>query len=579
MKKKLKGLIALIMAIAMVVPMTTYAFGAISEDDYNNVLSKGMRVIVEPEVSIEQEAEEGGFNASDFYDVQSEYIGVGEKPIDKACCELEFYNVVGWTIWEVQTSGYVLDDSKSKTVSVDYTVTAEDIMEYGLMSSTDSAYLPYIEAILEPKDITIDVYNAAGTTKTGEVSVNIENYMTETLDVPEGYLGYMLYAEHTEYSEDGIQSAFVSDGESLWTELQIMSCFGYEPLKLVPVTKMPYYMNIGGYVNGWEIEEAEIIYLAPGESIAENDYVASHIEHSNFAEEEVAWNVWTINYCGSTSSTPLDDYESDYVFTTTTGLSLEDYKKTRSEIYNDGYSETFYYEANFPVLGIDYSDLEYIEYEIPVYNMDDEYMFDTYVRKCDLVYYAWEIEEYAQREIWTDVSSGETCGFSFEYDGYDYGEVVYYQEIWDIAIEDGNYDYDKAKLKVVCAEHNYQKDSVVEQPTVDKKGKTKYVCSVCGTTKIVEDIDRLVALDSIVLKGSLFTYTGSNIIPGFDVKGYVNGTLTNLKKDVDYTVSYSNNKMPGIGTVTVKVYIAGVLEKTEMLNLNQENPVLDISKN
>ena len=50
MKKKLKGLIALIMAIAMVVPMTTYAFGAISEDDYNNVLSKGMRVIVEPEV-------------------------------------------------------------------------------------------------------------------------------------------------------------------------------------------------------------------------------------------------------------------------------------------------------------------------------------------------------------------------------------------------------------------------------------------------------------------------------------------------------------------------------------------------
>jgi len=34
----------------------------------------------------------------------------------------------------------------------------------------------------------------------------------------------------------------------------------------------------------------------------------------------------------------------------------------------------------------------------------------------------------------------------------------------------------------------------------------------------------------------------------------------------------------GVGNVTVKVYIGGVLEKTEILNLNQENPVLTVEK-
>jgi len=41
------------------------------------------------------------------------------------------------------------------------------------------------------------------------------------------------------------------------------------------------------------------------------------------------------------------------------------------------------------------------------------------------------------------------------------------------------------------------------------------------------------------------------------------------------TVSVS---VQGIGNVTVKVYIGGVLEKTEILNLNQDDPVLTVSK-
>lgn len=54
---------------------------------------------------------------------------------------------------------------------------------------------------------------------------------------------------------------------------------------------------------------------------------------------------------------------------------------------------------------------------------------------------------------------------------------------------------------------------------------------------------------------------------------------TVYKKQVPEDTKNVSATFEGVGTVTVKVYIAGVLEKTEMLNLNQENPVLNISKN
>ena len=50
-------------------------------------------------------------------------------------------------------------------------------------------------------------------------------------------------------------------------------------------------------------------------------------------------------------------------------------------------------------------------------------------------------------------------------------------------------------------------------------------------------------------------------------------------KEVPENTENVSATFEGVGTVTVKVYIAGVLEKTEMLNLNQENPVLNISGN
>ena len=54
---------------------------------------------------------------------------------------------------------------------------------------------------------------------------------------------------------------------------------------------------------------------------------------------------------------------------------------------------------------------------------------------------------------------------------------------------------------------------------------------------------------------------------------------TVYKKQVPEDTENVSATFEGIGTVTVKVYISGVLEKTEMLNLNQDNPVLNIVGN
>ena len=100
-------------------------------------------------------------------------------------------------------------------------------------------------------------------------------------------------------------------------------------------------------------------------------------------------------------------------------------------------------------------------------------------------------------------------------------------------------------------DYDYENGVVVAQPTVDKKGSTKYKCKNCTSTIVVEDIDKIPTIESVTLGTTTYTYTGSAFTPSVTVKAKVNGVLKTLTKDVDYTVSYSNNKNPGLATVTV----------------------------
>ena len=51
------------------------------------------------------------------------------------------------------------------------------------------------------KDYKLDIYDETGTTKVSEITYNIESDKgTEELEIPEGYVGYILHSEH-EYIE------------------------------------------------------------------------------------------------------------------------------------------------------------------------------------------------------------------------------------------------------------------------------------------------------------------------------------------------------------------------------------------
>ena len=70
MKRKLKGLIALIMAMAMVVSIVPSSFGAISNETFDSLIQPTMRVLTNATVSIsEYISENGSFSMDDvdFY--------------------------------------------------------------------------------------------------------------------------------------------------------------------------------------------------------------------------------------------------------------------------------------------------------------------------------------------------------------------------------------------------------------------------------------------------------------------------------------------------------------------------------
>ena len=77
--------------------------------------------------------------------------------------------------------------------------------------------------------------------------------------------------------------------------------------------------------------------------------------------------------------------------------------------------------------------------------------------------------------------------------------------------------------------------------------------------------------------------TGEITNPPSDVEVMVKVTSQGTE-DTVYKQSHKENvenvrvSIQGVGNVTVKVYIGGVLEKTQILNLNQENPVLTVKK-
>ncbi len=108
---------------------------------------------------------------------------------------------------------------------------------------------------------------------------------------------------------------------------------------------------------------------------------------------------------------------------------------------------------------------------------------------------------------------------------------------------------DVTTVQTVCDSHTFGKGVVTKEATLKAQGEVTYTCKKCGETK-TEKTAKLINIKTARVSGikSKYKYTGSAVKPAITVKvGKVK-----LKKGVDYTVSYKNNKKPGQGKIIIK---------------------------
>ncbi|MBO5995188.1 MAG: hypothetical protein J6Q41_06720, partial [Firmicutes bacterium] len=194
--------------------------------------------------------------------------------------------------------------------------------------------------------------------------------------------------------------------------------------------------------------------------------------------------------------------------------------------------------------------------EIPGYQRQNAFVFsaerlDKATIPADLTtYYSWMAEvEKIKTTTTTDDPPQETIGLkwveadstSFIYDGDAHVPFVVVYDQYDELVDPANYDTTSpASSKNIG---NY---------TVTVTGKGNYVGALTVEYSILGDLSKA-ATKVTVAKIADKTYTGSTIKPTPTVKAIgTGGKVVTLKKDTDYTLSYSNNKAIGKATVTIK---------------------------
>lgn len=552
MKRKLKGLIALIMAMAMVVSIVPSSFGAISNETFDSLIQPTMRVLANATVSISEYISENGSFSMDDVDFYIPTATIGTRlNEDNDGYGPNFYEVESWTIWEVDEDGCVNSNSEKKTVPADYTVTADDIKAYGCEYEIQTGYYgaksPYIEANLVPTDYSVTTYDETGETEVETYTYNIENYSTKTLPIPEGYIGYMMNVKITNNSDESFryEDVFVSSFEDIWTEREIMACFDYaetfEITKLIPTKKMPYYVDFAceDYYSNYQNTYNNVIWLAPGESIADNiDQMEDIYPHYDVANEDCnEWEVWRIYYCGSATGTNVEN--------TSTGLSVDDYLSVKFDAYDgDNYADIYYYSLMYPILAG--TQFEMTEYEIPVYDMKGNKTDETV---------CFNVNNYGDEEAqdYSFISGLSTKAdkWVLVFEGKKYTDIKTTEDIWNtIFAKSNSCDMSKVKIKAECEEHTYDNGVVVKAPTVTTKGTTKYTCTKCGYSYTSDNVPKVqrVSIESVKLSQTTYTYSGSAHKPSVTVKA----KGKTLVQGTDYTVSYKDNKNIGYATVTVK---------------------------
>lgn len=551
MKKRLKGLLALIMVMAMIVSISPYTFGAIGDGVWGSApdSEKFMKVVIDAEMTLEERLEEA-YESTGWYLLQTYEVDVDDNASIGTSMDNyseyapDHYRIDGWKIWECYYSGELCLDDELKTtlVGADYIVTEEDIKQYG---QTDGWFLyqPYIEAKFAPIDYVFPVYDVTGTQILEDLSFNIKNYKDKTLDIPEGYAGYMMTIQVENINGVFQYESFVHSYETMFNELDYyVKGYGASEIsiaKIVPTKKMPYYVeDIEKIENLKILGSKKTIWLEPGESLVDNEELMTYYPY-HMPEGE--WEVWFVN-----SSGYLYEYKDEEV-----GVTITD------AFTAEGYSEFMnypkkYYNSTYPILR---EKLTPRIYEIPVYDMKGIKTEETFDINIDN-YKKWDdnIGEDSTTTLTYDFNNHLTT--EGDYWIFEYGDtsvtVENPSQIGNILFaEKTTCDMSKAKLKAVCNEHKYDKGVVVNDSTLSKLGTTKYTCTKCGDSYTKDDIPKKIAVRTVTIPKDIYTYTGANIEPAITVTARINGVATPLNPKTDYTVVYKNSKNPGVATVIV----------------------------
>lgn len=155
------------------------------------------------------------------------------------------------------------------------------------------------------------------------------------------------------------------------------------------------------------------------------------------------------------------------------------------------------------------------------------------------------------------------------------------------------------EAKKLVKEANLKLGNIKTETDTTKNDGIVLKQSVESGTEVEEDSEIIITLNQLPkIKSGTVDIKLSSFTDYVEIEDPEDGSVLNAPKNVEVMVKVTsqgsedtvykqshlenaenvNVKIQGVGNVTVKVYIGGVLEKTQILNLNQENPVLEVKK-
>ena len=259
MKKRWKGLMALIMSAVLTLSVARPALASITQDEYDNGTGdKDIFYIYVGTDTIENTLQ----NTWAVFTDGLPSVAVGGSLESGAESEVPFYKkVTGWNLWEVSDCGYISNQDpaanipKKSNLGSDYKPTTEDFMsaagrQINYMSAP-SIHPPVFEAILADDVCSFPVYAADGTTQTGTYTCSLND--EQGLPFGAGKTGFWLEYDYIVKNDimgtsQTLQAKYlIENAEEMWSIFR-RECEVYgnqvleNTIKLTAANQLPVYL-------------------------------------------------------------------------------------------------------------------------------------------------------------------------------------------------------------------------------------------------------------------------------------------------------------------------------------------------